>query len=289
MPSVTALPAVRGAAMLALGILDEARDAAKRLERKDPEGVHDFRVALRRLHTHLRTYRRIFPDGVMPKSVVRRVKKLFIRTDALRNYEVQAAWLRERLDGTGKHERLAMLSTEKRLEDDAPGFGRRKRRKMFRRFERLERKLRRRLSAPAASGPRDARSFREAAAERILGQARETSRSLAGVRGLHSVRSMHRARIEAKRLRYLLEPFASDDERVESAIGTLKRLQDLLGDVHDRDLLLERLHEDEGAAHLRGVIDAERDALFRRFRADWSGPSRLEALRHALSPTIGRS
>jgi len=73
------------------------------------------------------------------------------------------------------------------------------------------------------------------------------------------VEELHDARIAAKRLRYVLEitapcfgPYA------ETATKKVKALQDLLGEIHDCDVMLPRLEElrvqlrDRDAAHLVG-------------------------------------
>ncbi len=50
-------------------------------------------------------------------------------------------------------------------------------------------------------------------------------------------REGHRARIEAKRLRYLLEPAAPALDGAKATVARLKGLQDRLGDLHDLQLL----------------------------------------------------
>jgi hypothetical protein len=54
-------------------------------------------------------------------------------------------------------------------------------------------------------------------------------------------RVLHRVRIGAKRLRYLLEPLLAELAPARSLVDLLKRLQDALGCARDLDLLAERV------------------------------------------------
>ena len=83
------------------------------------------------------------------------------------------------------------------------------------------------------------------------------------------VEALHDMRIAAKRLRYVLEltkpalgPSAAAGAR------TAKKLQDLLGQIHDCDEMLPRVREHEAvgaAAHLA----ARRETLHAKFRKTW--------------------
>jgi CYTH domain-containing protein len=55
--------------------------------------------------------------------------------------------------------------------------------------------------------------------------------------------AIHRARIAAKRLRYLLDPFVGGVPDGGAVIDQLKALQDALGDVHDAHVFLAELRE----------------------------------------------
>ena len=62
----------------------------------------------------------------------------------------------------------------------------------------------------------------------------------------------HRARIAAKRLRYILEPAEAEATEARKAVRALRRLQDLLGELHDAHLLAHDLEaEGERAARER--------------------------------------
>jgi CHAD domain-containing protein len=77
----------------------------------------------------------------------------------------------------------------------------------------------------------------------------------------------HGMRIAAKRLRYLLEIFEPClGEEASSARGAAKRLQSVLGDLHDCDLMLSRVEEIPAAA---AILRERRESLFHEFVALW--------------------
>lgn len=92
-----------------------------------------------------------------------------------------------------------------------------------------------------------------------------------------NVRELHDMRIACKRLRYLLEIFEiAFPADLGSFIDEIKDLQDLLGDIHDRDVQVPMLHD-----HLERL--AERDATAARelMRETGSGGRMSQARREA--------
>ncbi len=80
-------------------------------------------------------------------------------------------------------------------------------------------------------------------------------------------RAQHDMRIAAKRLRYLLEIFEPClGEEAQAARAAAKRLQSVLGDLHDCDLLLPRVARIRSAAAL---LRARRERLFVEFVDLW--------------------
>src|SRR5688500_13807608 len=86
---------------IALGLLDQARSAAERLEEEsDSEALHDFRVALRRLRSALRSWRDEL-DGSIGKKHRQALREIQVATSPGRDAEVGLEWLakqRETLD-----------------------------------------------------------------------------------------------------------------------------------------------------------------------------------------------
>jgi CHAD domain-containing protein len=76
-------------------------------------------------------------------------------------------------------------------------------------------------------------SLAQVAADYIIGQANALKERLAAVHTAADHHEAHAARIDGKKLRYLLEPFAPYLPDIDPILGQLKRLQDTAGDLHD--------------------------------------------------------
>lgn len=91
--------------------------------------------------------------------------------------------------------------------------------------------------------------------------------------GVYFPNRAHDVRVHAKRLRYLAEVAAqAGGWQTEREVKTLARAQTLLGDLHDREVLIQRLDREHGDD--RGGIGAvlmqlatERDGLFKKYLA----------------------
>jgi CHAD domain-containing protein len=77
----------------------------------------------------------------------------------------------------------------------------------------------------------------------------------------------HDMRIAAKRLRYVLELFGPClGDEAEEARQVAKRLQSVLGDLHDCDLMLGKV---EGIGSVESVLRERRGRLYREFVELW--------------------
>jgi CHAD domain-containing protein len=81
--------------------------------------------------------------------------------------------------------------------------------------------------------------------------------------------SLHAFRIACKRLRYALERFGALDPSLERIAAQLARLQDALGETHDRDVLLAILPPTMAETQRR--LQSERDACIDQAFALWRG------------------
>jgi CHAD domain-containing protein len=225
--------------------------------RDDPEAIHDFRVALRRLRTALRPAKRLWGKRHV-KEIGAELRRFAQATGALRDEEV----LRET---------LSELALPARARTELDGWiARRARQERERR-----RSVVRLLRAQDAPGSAPSLSLALAHLERRLGVRRLEELSagelahaalggaLEGVRALRDAdprdpAAMHALRITFKRLRYTAELFAP--LLGEGAAATAKfaaRMQKRLGELHDLDEALARV------ARARGLSPAARSAVHR--------------------------
>ncbi|HEX3554720.1 MAG TPA: CHAD domain-containing protein [Thermoanaerobaculia bacterium] len=235
-----ARPPAEGARLIALSYLDQAAAARPRLkDADDAEALHDFRVALRRLRSCLRAYDDLLKDSV-PKKLAKRLKRLAGATGPGRDAEVQLEWLRGRSSHLGSQQRQGHAWLVARL------HGRRRDaygdllEEVDRYFPDLDGDLRRNLSVYrtkvflGAGAPPS--TLGKVTAGILRDQVAELEAHLAKVEQAEDQEEAHRARISAKRVRYLLEPFAEELE-AGHLIKRFKTLQDLLGDLHDSHVL----------------------------------------------------
>ena len=259
------VPAEEAARLIALLLLDAARAARVRLGKPDDvEALHDFRVALRRLRTALRTYRDQLGSSV-GRRLRRRLRRLAAATRDSRDLEVHLAWARAQVEGLNGRQRagaewlIARLAERRRLADD------RLARRVERDFEPVTSRLDRRLRIYRARIELETGRLRQAAAGVIAARVRELAGDLeTALAAIHSIRdeeAAHRARITAKRLRYLLEPVAVHAPAAEPVLQQLRGLQDLLGDLHDTHVFVAEIAEAVQAAaaeHSRRLAQALR-------------------------------
>jgi CHAD domain-containing protein/CYTH domain-containing protein len=234
------LRAAEAVGRIARGYLGDAGDALARLrDRRDTEALHDFRVAVRRLRSVLRAYRR-WLGRAGGNKIRRRLRDLGSATNAGRDAEVQLTWLEGQRPGLSRGERTGLNWMARRLRRTrrtSYADARREVRADFKRVTSLLEKRLRDLHGPAPA-------FREAFALLLRQHAADLETRLAAVRAADDEEDAHQARISAKRLRYLLEPLRPDVEGVRQLVEHLKGLQDLLGELHDMHVLEARLGED---------------------------------------------
>ena len=293
--------------LIALGYLAQATRARPRIDDPaDAEGLHDFRVALRRLRSCLRAFRPEL-ESTVGRRLRRRLRQLADATGARRDLQVHGAWVEEQLQELTARERIGaewLLEWMARREERA---GQRLARTVRERYPRLRRRLERRLSFYPIPVSLDGETRLEPAGAAVARTLRtmtlELEHALARVHSISDDREAHLARIAAKRLRYLLEPFAGELPGAPVLIDRLKLLQDALGDLHDvhvfvgelRDALEEVAGEgtdqpvpappDSGAVEPGGALDGAAEGLvalagrlrgrgertFADFKAGWLG------------------
>ena len=271
-------PAAQSTRLVARGFLDAAVRAAGRLTgargREDAAALHDFRVALRRLRTTLRAYRPELKDGI-PVSLEHSLHAIAAATNRAREAEVAIAWLRPLERRLKLGERAGWHSLLERIERRRAAGLRHAADQGWGAFAAVVPRLRRGLAKPGAgSAP-----FAVVARVALLKQARRLDTLLPAVHDAADPRA-HRARIAAKRLRYLLEALVGVVPAAAALVKRLKTLQDGLGELHDV-LELEsevrvaattrRRDQKIGLLALARRLRARRTALYARLQVRWLG------------------
>ena len=221
-----------GARAVVLALLTEATDAAVRAgDASDEEALHDFRVALRRLRSTLRAWRPTLGSSLRDRDL-RRIRDAARATNAARDAEVLESWVSEvteQLAGPHRHAAdwlTARLEHRRRhlLGQGVAGSVE----EFLHRAPRLARRL-------AAEDPAvESEPFGLSLASLLRTQAEALVEALALASSPPDAARVHRARIEGKRLRYLLEPLRDTPGlEANAAVKVLKRMQDALGALND--------------------------------------------------------
>ncbi len=291
-----------------LRVLEECDNVAADFS---PDPVHDLRVSLRRC--------RSLADGLMAldpnpewKAMKKAGKRLFQRLGSLRDIHVMEEWI-EKLDparngqadsATAVFESGADLRPESVTTDSAPELATadvpERLRKILTGREQAEKR-----EAEAALEEFDSKQWKQwskslpARASRFrMGSALFKHLALerwTEARELHnralrnrSQTTLHSLRIGIKRFRYIVENFLPAEHKAWS--DDLKEMQDLLGEVHDLDVLWatavsSRVFPDADSRKLwQERIRVERAKRIEQYRAKMVGPESLWQVWRAVLP-----
>jgi CHAD domain-containing protein len=226
------------------------------------EEVHDLRVALRRCRTMADALSEVNP-GAGWKKMKKASKDLFDALGDLRDTQVEREWVK-RLGPSGdpvrKHLMRLLAHEEKKDRDEAE--------RALEHFDRKAwRKWSKKLAEKARFFPVESVVFQRQALAR-LNEAVELHRR---ARKSRSRVAWHRLRIGVKRFRYVVENFLP--QRYEVWGEDLKRMQDLLGEVHDLDVLRGVIRQRAAGADAECIgrwfqrIESERRPRLEEFRA----------------------
>lgn len=201
-------------------------------EAPEPDAVHDLRVAIRRCRSVAAVMEEVDADAAWP-AMRKLGKKLFRQLGELRDTQVLEDWAKKLgPESDAVRERLMSAFTAQEKEQQAAAL------KAVEKFDqkswkKLERKLHRRSRLVPTNG---------LAAECLALERLEAAKEL-HVRALRTEKpeGWHALRIGVKRFRYTVESLLP--ARYEEWGEGLKRVQDLLGEVHDLDVLSTKIEE----------------------------------------------
>jgi CHAD domain-containing protein len=200
----------------------------------DSEALHDFRVALRRLRSTLRTFR---PYLSLPPGLRRRLRRLSRATNESRNLEIWQSWVEQHTgklttrQEAGVHWLRARLRVQRRRSTALMQA------EIAQRLPRLRRQLK------AISEGAEQLGAAEAVRRAIWSGTTVLERQLGQVRSMRDRQAAHAARIAAKRLRYLLESFSGELPGAGPILEQLELLQAQLGEVHDAHVFADALRD----------------------------------------------
>jgi CHAD domain-containing protein len=211
--------------------MDRVREELEKVRSSpDADNVHDLRVAIRRCRSVAKVFEEIDPDPAWPE-MRRTAKRLFRALGALRDSHVLTERVKS-LTGASDPVRGHLLglleAAEPKLRDDVVRVAGKFDDKAW---DHLQRRLRQRVRFIPVGG---------LAAECLAWERFEEIKQLHA----HALRSAkakpwHALRIGLKKLRYTVEALLPVHYAAWSE--NLKRLQDLLGDIHDFDVLAEKV------------------------------------------------
>ncbi|MDT8895754.1 CHAD domain-containing protein [Halomonas sp. I1] len=256
-----------------LDLLNDARKARPRIaDPEDAEGLHDFRVALRRLRAWIQAYRDQ-PGISFPKPLRRELRDLARATNRARDGEVMLAWLEQTLPGLPLAERGAGEWWRQRLEHEVSEAYETASLAIDAHFPGLDARLQRRLDDLKTRKKGRMPSFGEASAEALLALRKRLVAEVEAVGSVDEAESLHRPRITGKRIRYLLRPWRKVSPRCRRAERAMKDFQDAFGVLHD-DLV-------RGAAIRAMALDQASEELDARLAEAARGAApRASAPRH---------
>lgn len=227
----------------------------------DADSVHDLRVALRRCRTMAEALSEVNPTPSW-KKLKKATRDLFQALGELRDTQVAKKWAKKL--GTAKDpvrkELLEALGEKEQEQQKAAA-------KALQQFDRKNwKKWTRKFPEKAEFFPLESVVFQRLA----LAKLNEAVELFQRAKKVRSAAAWHCLRIGLKEFRYILENFLP--ARYEHWSKELKRMQDILGEVHDLDVLQSLLRKQAAGLDPKVVekwmtkIDQERGGRLEEFR-----------------------
>lgn len=200
------------------------------ISESDPEALHDFRVALRKLRVFVAVLSPLDSVGALKRMAIQ-LKKWMDQTSSLRDQEVIVAILAKY--GVSSFPVAATSKDAHCVEDLIAQI----RRPSFDRWmTKLEKALRQTIELH-----RDRKDLRQSLEESVRGEQRKLRKALREYfKDLSRLEKLHRVRIRSKKLRYAVELIQEKGHSDETPVLKVARnLQEVVGDLRDLDLTLQ--------------------------------------------------
>ncbi len=293
---LSTLNAVKAARIVALHHVHAIEHRSARLaDRSDDDALHDVRVSLRRLRSVFQLYQPQLRKDVK-KKLLKRLDRLARSSNPGRDSEAQIAWLGEQRGKVGEREQPGFDWLMARAEAKREASYEHIRRQFPKRYSAIVDRLCNRLKSDKIRKSDNA-AFGQVASVAVRELRKTLAKRMGRLLAAPDDVRIHKTRITAKKLRYLLEPFSEQSTAAADAIHSLRTLQGLLGELHDSAILHQELSEalSEAIAH-RGqaaagpsspspsedvrpgvhaivrLLSERRDALLGRLEHEWTEP-----------------
>jgi len=221
--------------------LDQFTRALPGLEKGDVRALHQARVASRRLRALLPVLQ-LEPDTA--RKISRRLRKVTTRLGAVRELDALLLVIDElqvsRRDRGAALARVGVRVSKARDQARKRLTTRLRVAEMWRLASKLGKLAGELGAAEQASSKTTARSWRWAVDARVASRASSLSVAIHDAGGVYLPERLHVVRVSLKKLRYAFELSVELGGKTDGALRALKRGQDLLGRMHDLQVLIER-------------------------------------------------
>jgi len=234
---------------------------------RDPEAVHDLRVAIRTFTQTIRVFEPCFPGKEMRK-IRRRLKKIMVPSGEIRNCDVALKLLAKSHLADAAHVRTKLHGRRTEFEHVLVG--------LLKRWMERKRSLKWRAALNSALSTKAAAAFGGDAIGKTAGQTlrrmardffeqgNEASQASTPLEGLHQFR------IATKKFRYTLELFAPlYGPPLSDGLARIKRIQTLLGDINDCAIVRDLVSQYGGGDPLKGRLKKRQRKKAEEFYRRW--------------------
>jgi CHAD domain-containing protein len=254
------------------------------LRDSNEKNIHDMRTSVRRMESSYRTLPRKMRKKNRIKRYVSRCKDLFRLNSEIRDYDIITQKIQQyeqgQNDGVENYKKRLASRREAKLREaralalevremDVPNFTRSNlsNKKLTKRYNKIVSKFANKIMMNLPIVVTDANKLKE----------------------------LHEMRIDCKKLRYLLEllPIDSSSNKgnVSLLLQQLKKMQDILGEIHDCDAVISYLKRQAKSNQLHGITDKiieERNKKYQEFRTYYKATDISNNQNHSLLLNICR-